>query len=200
MDPREETYLDMARIFEEELDFARARKWYQKIEGSGEVYEILGEYYYLGRGCRRDVQKARLYFEKAAFLGETDALCNQALCEEDPGKKLELYKRAAMRGLAYAMNMVGIVLEEYGLEDAYPAVKWFYDAANEGLPEGCYNYAMNTKAAGDVKLYLQKAAEKNFIPAMEKYALFLQEGWLCKRNPEEAEKLWAKIRLLKGGE
>ncbi len=199
MTQREETFRDMALLFEQNGDPKRALKWYRKIQGSGAVYEIVGEYYYLGRGCEKNTTKAAEYFEKAAKLGETDAICNLALCTDDKSRKLELYKAAADAGVAYAMNMVGIVLEESDQKGAGTPEEWFRKAAYAGLVEGCYNYALNTEDVDEKLKYLRLAADQNFLPALEKLAFYLEQGIYLDSDRAAATAIRKKIQVIQMG-
>lgn len=198
MSPAEETYFDMAKSFEEKGNYEKALVWYRKIQNNGDVYEIIGEYLYFGRGCGKDVCEAKKYFEKAAELGNIDALCNLALCEEDLDKKLYLYKMASDKGCSYAMNMMGIVSEETNLSDSSLICKWFKQAADTGSELGCYNYAMNCDDDHERMKYLELAVNKEYIVAMETYIYYLENGLYCNKDVAKAEEIRNKIKMLQG--
>ena len=197
MSPVEETYLDMAKSFEIQGNYEKALVWYRKIQDNADVYETIGEYLYRGRGCGKDKQEAKKFFKKAAEYQCIDAMCNLALCEDDLDSKLLWYKRAAEKGNAYGMNMVGIILEDKGTDNTDECTLWFKKAADAGSEIGCYNYAMNVDDAATRIKYLEAAVEKEYIVAMEKYADYLARGIFCEKDVSKAEQLKKKIRQLK---
>lgn len=194
MSPAEETYLDMAKAFESQGDFEKALVWYRKIINNGDVYETIGEYLYLGRGCGKNECEAKKYFEKAAEYGNVDAFCNLALCEKELEKKLECYKNAAARHSAYAMNMAGIISEELREGGEELPEQWFKKSADAGSEAGCYNYAMYCENDEERMKYLELAVEKECIPAMEMYIFYLEHGCHCKKNEEKAAEVKKKLR------
>ena len=199
MNPIHETYLDMARAFESAGKFGQALTWYQKIEGNPDVYETIGEYYYLGRGCGKDKVSAKRFFQRAAEFGNIDALCNLALCEESYDLKHTYYSKAAENGSAYAMNMLGIILEDMKPEaiGSNEVIQWYKKAADMGSAIGCYNYAINV-ADAEVKIrYLEKAVAMDCVIAMEKYMAYLNKGQYCKRDPKKAEAIKKRIEQTK---
>ncbi len=196
MNPAEETYLDMAESFEAKGNYEKALVWYKKIQGNGDVYEIIGEYLYLGRGCGKDEREAKKYFKKAAEAGNTDALCNIALCEKDLEKKLELYKKSAELGNAYAMNMVGIIQEDMENSDSSQIIQWFKRAADAGSEIGCFNYAMNIDNSNEKIKYLTMAAKKDCIEALDKLSEYLSKGTYGIKDLEKAKVMRVRITQL----
>lgn len=197
MSPVEETYFDMAKSFETQGNYEKALVWYKKITGDADVYEKIGEFLYFGRGCGKDDEEAKKYFELAAELDNTDALCNLALMENTLDKKIVFYKRAAEKDSAYAMNMLGIIYEEKEGQGAEQALECFKKAADSGSVEGCYNYVLNTEDPAEKIQYLKKASEQEYVLAMKKYADCLREGQYCDKNPAKAEEIMKKLRSIK---
>ena len=184
-----ELYLRMAQEYDEKRFYEEALVWYKKIENNPKVYERIGEYYYLGYGCGRDKNEAEKYFEKAAQYDNVDALCNLALCKNQLEEKLMLYKRAANQGAPYAMNMVGIILEELQNQESSQAIEWFKKSADAGYPVGCFNYAMNVGDPTEKMNYLKKAADKREVHAILKYAEYLEKGQYCEKDEKKAKQL-----------
>ena len=197
MSPVEETYLDIAKGFESQGNYEKALSWFRKIQDDAEVYETIGEYLYQGRGCGKDKQEAKNYLEKAAMYQRTDAMCNLALCEEELEDKLYWYRKAAEEGDAYAMNMAGIIVEDMDSDNYDESVSWFKKAAEAGSEVGCYNYAMNIDDSDEKIKYLELAVDKDYLPAMEKYAEYLKHGIYCEKDPVKADKLLSRIEHLK---
>lgn len=198
MDTISESYLDMALAFEAAEKYKQALVWYRKIENNPDVYETIGEYYYLGRGCGQDKAMAEKYFQKAAAYANVDALCNLALCKRKTETALACYRRAADKGSAYAMNMVGILLEDLDPANIGSAetIRWFKKAADAGSEYGCYNYAMNTEDINEKMQYLEKAADMDCFVAMEKYAEYLSSGLFGETDPEKALEIRKRIEAM----
>lgn len=197
MNQIEETYLDMANTYEKQGNYEKALIWYKKIKDDADVYELIGEYLYKGKGCGKNVDEAKEYFRKAADMNNADAMCNLALCLDDLDEKLYWYEKAADNGLAYAMNMVGIILEDINNEISAESIEWYKKAADAGSDIGCYNYAVNTQDDENKIAYMKKAAEKELLIAMEEYAEYLTIGLHCEKNIEKANELRFKIRQIK---
>lgn len=197
MNQIEETYLDMANTYKEQGNYEKALIWYKKIKDNADVYELIGECLYKGKGCGKNVDEAKEYFKKAADMNNTDAMCNLALCLDDLDEKLYWYKKAADSGLAYAMNMVGIILEDINDAISEESIEWYKKAADAGSDIGCYNYAMNVTNDDDKIAYIKKAAEKELLIAMKEYAEYLTIGLHCGKDIEKANELKLKIRRVK---
>lgn len=140
MDFKEQAHYDMAKSLEKRGEYEKALSWYRKIENDAETYECIGEYLYFGKGCEENKEEAKAYFLKAANLGNVEAMCNYALCVSDPMEKIRFYKMAAEQNNAYAMNMVGIIIEEFHVEGEGTPLEWFQKSALAGDEAGIRNH------------------------------------------------------------
>ena len=107
-------------------DFAKARQWFEKAAGKGDVIaaRYLGFLYANGYGVRQDYAKAREWFETAADKGDARAMRNLGAfydngygVAKDAIKARELYQRAAEKGEATAIA----ILQQLPVRDAVAA-------------------------------------------------------------------------------
>lgn len=188
----EQTCLDLAKGYEKIENYEKALAYYRKISSSPEVFEIIGEYLYLGKGCTKNRDGAREYFEKAAASGNTDAMCNAALCCDNAKDKLDYYEKAAVKGIPYAMNMMGLIIKASGLRPEEESVRWFKKAADEGEAAGQCNYSFLADDPAEKIRYLKMAVDQSYKPAMLLYAQYLEEGKYVERNTSLANEIREK--------
>ena len=161
----QEAYYNLAREFERKKDYENALDCLKKIGEVALVLEIIGEYYFFGKGCVKDINNAREFFKKAAELGNIDAMCNYAFCIEEPNEKKEWYTKAALLGCGYAMNMVGIIIEKYNMQCEETPYEWYVRAEKAGSIPAKYNVAMWTTDMNMRARLLSEAANAGCEPA-----------------------------------
>lgn len=113
---------------------------------------VMGELYMYGHGVERDWRRAEEYFA-----------------------------RGAARGEAVSYNGLGRILLDGDSEDMGRCRQYLVKAALKGLPAACFNmflwYERSHRSTG-VQLgtvYLMKAAEKGYLPALFRYGELLYE-------------------------
>ena len=178
MTEEEKRLYTLARNAENNRDYEHALTYYLKMPNNLEAIEKVGEYYYFGRGCEKDIEKARKYFKLAGDKGNNDAICNLALCTEDITEKVRLYRCAALQGSSYAMNMVGILIEKYRIEDCGTPYEWYEKAAKAGNLCGMYNLAMHTPDCMTALKLLKTAADKGHKASEKLYSRIKELGIL----------------------
>ncbi len=108
--------------------------------------------------------------------------------KKDEATALEWYRKAADKGHAAAMNMIGRYYDE-GLgslkQDKTTALKWFRKAADKGNDSALYNIAAYYQdGLGGLKKdeataleWYRKAADKGYAAAMNMIGRYYDEGW-----------------------
>ena len=142
-----EGYLGTASFAEVEEDYTTAFDDYNKVlEGTEQLYlgssmTRIGTMYYNGNGVEQDYAKAMEWFEKAADLGNSNAINNIAWMykygngvEQDHAKAMEWYEKAVELGDGTAMNNIGLMYYNgEGVEQDYAkALEWYEKAAELG--------------------------------------------------------------------
>lgn len=132
-----------------------------KINNFFNIFQMYTEYqyqtgclYYFGlKGIKKDIQKARYYFEKAASKEHIQAqfylgyiyITEQEL-EDDSQEGFELVKKSALKGFKEAEYLLGYIYY-FGKEDCFKnivpkdpeiSLKWFEKASKQGHAKALY--------------------------------------------------------------
>ena len=124
-------------------DATRARQWFEKAAGLGNVNAMhnLGVLHSRGEGAKPDLAKALEWQEKAAAGGHVGAMADLGVrfangvgVARDDVKAREWFERAAEKGNASAMHNLGIFYNNGrgAAEDVAKARYWFAKAATAG--------------------------------------------------------------------
>ena len=138
-------------------DQAASEKWYkQAYQGFLEIeqnmaddklYYRLGQMNLTGTGTEKDPEQARMYFEKAAELGNTDAMyglgklyLNRDFSGRDVKKAIDYLMGAARKGHDYAMYTLGKLFLEGKEIPKNPeyALRWLEEAVKKENPYAEY--------------------------------------------------------------
>jgi TPR repeat protein len=154
-----------------------------KADNNGWIYKELGCHYQFGYGVEGDKDKAQMYYEKSANLGNACAINNLAICyqngigvKKDIDKAIRLYEQSANLDNSYAMYNLAICYGNgLGVEkDPNKAVKLYKQSAELGNADAMYNLAIYYEEAGDninaCKLHIKlgKLNEKKSINKLKK--------------------------------
>ncbi|GMO64665.1 MAG: hypothetical protein Ta2D_11460 [Rickettsiales bacterium] len=146
-----------------------------------------------GVGCTKNKELAMTYYEKAAFVGNADAMYNYAIGLEEGyfGNKnqeeaMKYYKQAADEGHLDAIYNYAYVLENDYPEKKEEAMKYYKQAADEGHKEAICNYGCglelgylhNKKKLKRAMKYYKKASDLGDPTATYNYAHGLELGYL----------------------
>ncbi|MDE5887410.1 MAG: hypothetical protein K2H46_07480 [Muribaculaceae bacterium] len=138
---------------------------------NAEAFELLAEI----ENSKDNHQEATRLFEKAASLGQVDAMFNIALIyehgkgvEQDLRKAMMWYKAAAEKGDEKAMVNLGGLLESgpEEIQNHKEAFNWYLKAAEKGYGRAwnevahCYKYGIGVEQSGD-------KAYENYLKAVE---------------------------------
>jgi len=129
--------------------------------------------------------------------------------KKDEATAFEWYRKAADKGHAAAMNMIGRYYHEGwgGLEeDKSAALKWFRKAADKGNAAALYNIAGYYKdGSGGLKAdrataleWYRKAADKGHAAAMNMIGRYYAEGWGWLEKNKAAALEWFQRAADKG--
>lgn len=173
-----EGYIGYADIADAEQDYAKAIENYNKvIDGTEPLFvavamNALGAKCYNGYGVEQDYGKAVEWFEKAANMGNMDAMTNignmydnATGVEQDYTKAMEWYEKASDLGDANAMTNIGAmyVLAEGVEQDYTKAIEWLQKAVDRGNNQAIQylyrTYCMKYDSGDGTEQDLQKAIE-----------------------------------------
>jgi TPR repeat protein len=155
------------------IDFAEARKWYEKALAAGDLIAMnnIGYLYQEGRGVPRDYAQA-----------------------------IRRYEKAAAEGLPLAMVSLGNLYREgKGVsKDTATARRWYEKAAAEGNPEAMTNLGYLAESSGDVPHYdearrwYEKAADAGQANAMANLGNLYRAGHGVPKSYSEARRWYEK--------
>ncbi|MBI5597804.1 MAG: SEL1-like repeat protein [Elusimicrobia bacterium] len=167
-----------------------------------------GMLYRLGNGVGLDLEKAAVWYAKAAAQGDAPAqneLCTMLLegkgVDQDFVKALAMCRKAAVNGEMDSQYRMGLMYHQgYGTAiDPKTAAVWYRRAAERNQPEAQANlgvlYLTGSGVAKDEKAaaeWLTKAAEWGNIPAQATLAGMYLEGTGVVKNETEAAVLYRK--------
>ncbi len=138
----EEKFAMLGNFYEDKREYDKALKCFGKAGNDPEILEKRGEYYYFGKGVEKNISYAKRYFKLAADAGNIEGMYNYACCEKDNEKRYEYCLKAASKGCAQAMNMIGLMILHGEIESDDRAEDWFKKAAENGDEYGARNHAM----------------------------------------------------------
>ncbi len=162
-------YMYMVGLPQLEQDYKKVYEWADKGAALGDrsSYNLKAACLLDGTGVEKDVQEGLRCMQKAAELGDVDALANLSTfyrlgehgVQEDPEKAFQYAKAAAELGHADSMSAVAIFyMDGYGVEKDM---------------EQCYEWT-------------KKAAEAGHIDAMSNMTFLYREGVGVAANPSQA--------------
>lgn len=162
------------------VDYEKAFEWYTKAVEAGYEsvsYHCIGWMYRMGNGTRKNVSKAKLYFEKAVEKENTFAMVQLGQMYElgelstDLAKALEYYERAANLDDKDGNDNAGRMYDDgvgLGAEDDVTAIAYYERAIKLGSGFACYRlgriyfYGSDTIPTDKIRAfeYYQKGAEE----------------------------------------
>lgn len=123
-------------------------EWVKRLAVDGEdtaMVELGGIYYWGGRGVVRDIQAAFKWFERAARLGNGDALYTLGVMhrngegtDANASKMLEYFSKAAQMNNSAAFNGLGVYWLTEG-KNITKALQYFEFAQRSGSADGAFN-------------------------------------------------------------
>ncbi len=168
----------------------------------------LGFRYERGQGVEKNLEKAVMWYRKAADAGYALAQNNLGIMyrngagvEKSDEEALKWFRKSAEQGHAGGQFNVGWM---YGNGRGVPlnyeeAVKWYRKSAMQGHPTALYNlgymYSEGKGVPKDLKIAAQwylKSAEKGDLDAQYKIGWMYQQGVGVEENREEAIKWFKK--------
>ena len=175
---------NVARMFEYDKKYEEAVEFYEKAAKQGHMtsQRKLGNYYFYGRGVRRNYTTAVQWYEKAAKQGDKEAQIDIAECYYDGAGVAQNYLRAvkwyvvaANQGSSDAQYQLGYMYSE-GLgvtRDYTESIRWYRKAADNGdadaifcLANKYYNGQGVTQDYDKALELYHKAADKGVYQAM----------------------------------
>ena len=162
---------------ESSLWYAKAYAGFLAVEetmADDRLYYRLGSMNITGTGTEVDLEKARYYFEKAAELGNADALyglgklyLKQEFPDYDPAKAVEYLEESAAKGNAFAKYQLGKLLCQGELvsKDIARGLPLLKELAENGVTFASYiagKVYLREEGWQDIKkaiLYFRQAAE-----------------------------------------
>ncbi len=117
--------------------------WFEASANAGnpEALYWLGNYYYMGKVVKQDIEKTYYSYKESAEKGFPDAMNNYAdmylrgeFVEKNPKRALELFRKAADNGVPEAMYTLGYMYENgVGTDvDLQKSKEWFKESALAG--------------------------------------------------------------------
>ena len=186
---------------------------YEALTHDSFAQVMLGTYFQLGVGVKKDEPEALNWYRKAAAQGNGFAMyCLGSSylgglgVEKNEKEALSWLRRAAEQGNADAQYRLGYCYEmgSYVEEDDREAVKWYRKGAEQGELCSQYRlgrcYGMAVGVAKDdreaVKWY-RKAADQGHGDAENSYGFYLQNGTAIGKDEREAVK-WFRRAATRG--
>lgn len=176
-----------------DVDFLQAHALYLQASGANiAAQNRLGVMYELGKGVMRDFASARMWYEKAAAGGASEAMTNLGLMfdhgighDVDATLARSWYEKAAAQGNAAAMNNLGTLFEAgKGLtQDFSQARVWYARSADLGDATAMLNIGrMHEKGLGGeidlrtARAWYDKAVTAGDDAAMVQIGLMYENG------------------------
>jgi len=176
--------------------------------GQVEAQLQLGDAYYAGKGTRKDMEQAFLWYTQAAEQGHPKA--QRALgamyelgkgTDREPEKAAYWYRKAAEQGLARAQTNLAILYETgTGVQQNYDEARlWYEKAAAQDYARGqtylgrIYELGLGVAVDFTKAFYwYRKAAEQGYARAQTNLGALYEAGQGVERNYEEAVAWYAK--------
>ncbi|WP_305369381.1 SEL1-like repeat protein [Photobacterium leiognathi] len=152
--------------------------------------------------CTLDIENKIKRFQRAAELGNSDAMFNLAIIymdgqavEQSDEKAIEYFQRAAVLGNSDAMfNLAIIYMNGQGAEQSdEKAIEYFQRAAENGNSDAMFNLAISYMDGQGVEQsdekaieYYQRAAELGNSEAMFNLSVCYKEGYGVVKSDEKA--------------
>lgn len=168
----------------------------------------LGHCYFYGIGVKRDLDKAKSYYEIGAKDGNVEALNNLGEYYYEDGEYEEAvkwYNKANVQGFAKAINNIGkFFYDGYFVDEDYKeAIRWFTEAANRGCVDAqfhlaeCYDMGDGVDEDFEKALYLyEKAANQGHNGAIFRLGNIYEYGVGVDIDLEKAMYWYSKGALL----
>ncbi|MEN2466198.1 tetratricopeptide repeat protein [Ornithinibacillus sp. JPR2-1] len=179
--------------------------------GNPEALYWLGNYYYMGKIVKKDLEKTFLCYEEAAEKGYPDAINNYAdmylrgeYVEKDNKRALKLFKKAAEHGVPEAMYTLGYMYENgVGTEiDLEESKAWFTKSALAGdvfAANRLGHEAVENGKGEEAISWYKMAAEQGDSYGEFNLGLCYENGIGTPINIKKA-KIWYQKAALKGDE
>ncbi|WP_051388509.1 tetratricopeptide repeat protein [Hyphomicrobium nitrativorans] len=143
-------------------DLAAAYRWFRLAAGAGhaDAFNMMGRCYELGWSVEPDAREAAEWYRKASDKGHAWGAFNLGCLlaqgrgvPVDPAAALTQLVRAARRGNASAMNMIGRYREQTreGARAARSAGLWYRWAAEGGCFRGQFHHGRSLAEAGQAE-------------------------------------------------
>ena len=174
-----------------------------------EALNNLANKYYKGEGVNKDINKAIELYKESSSYEWPNAQNNLGnyyyFSEQNYGKALFWYSKAAINNVANAQYMLGIIYQYgYGVEiDYFKAIEWYTKAAENNHVSAknslgnCYYYGTGVDVDYEKAIELYKeAANKNYYAAISNLGNCYYYG-VIEQNYEEAYNLYMKSIGLK---
>ncbi len=177
-----------------EPDYAKALKWFRRAGNLGyaEGYSRFAFYAAEGQHVKRNLKRAKTYYELAAKKGSCYARVELAFLyengdgvEQNFEKAFQLLDEAAGMGYPYAMYRIGLYKERGITGEPAPeeAFEWYRKAADEGVGEAVYALArccrtgVGTEESLDRAIaYLEQGAEQEEPRCLTDLGLMYENG------------------------
>lgn len=187
--------------------------WYQRASENHDTQAMLAiaYFYEMGLGVVQDYKKAFMYYQKAASLHDRHGLYCLGVCymegrgvKEDRHHGFTLLNELAV-SYSLAAYYLGMFFRYELLQDEQ-AVSYFKQAvALDNDLRSLYQlvlYGEEGKLVGiqEMLSYLQKAVQGDYIPAIIKYALFLEKGIYVPKDYHQAYQYFLYAAKHKSGD
>lgn len=199
-------------------DAAKAKRWFEEAarQGSAEAHYYLGVLYALGDGVEKGIKRASEEWKIAADAGIAEAQYQLGLMSIDNEATLQegltWLRKAADNAQVDAALALGKIYArgKYSLgPDMREAAHWYRRAAEEGNPQAQYIYGLMCLTGSGVSRddkqgmsWLQLAAGRDYLPAVQKLAECYRKGEGTEADPQLAE-VWeqraAEIKAAQNG-
>lgn len=188
--------------------------WFKASANLGknpEAFYWLGNYYYMGKVVKQDLEKTYLCYKESAELGYPDAINNYAdmylrgeYVEKDNRKALDLFMQAAEKGVPEAMYTLGYMYENgVGTEvDLEASNAWFKKSAIAGdvfAANRLGHEAVENGKGEEAISWYKMAAEQGDSYGEFNLGLCYENGIGTLVNLKKA-KIWYQKAALKGDE
>ena len=179
--------------------FSKAYTLMREAARKGDIHAQVnvGLMYEYGQGVKKDLLKAKYWYEKASEAGDPKAAYNLGLLyengsagEQNITKALMLFQQAAQQHNVNAQYHLGVLFSEskYIPPDLSRAAYWYKAAADNGLSEAQFRFGSMLVNGQGVKLnkiagfgYLMKAARQSHLQAQKSLDILCRQSpWACK--------------------
>lgn len=206
---KKKTPLQKADAYYDANDFIDALYWYKESAKSDNPQALfkVGYMYRWGMGLNRDMNESAEWFEKAAALGQADAMLELGISYRfmglgtayDPVKSYEWLTKAAEAGIVEAEYELGV---NYAIgigvpKDPANAAYWYRKAARSGNILAMANLAGLyrdgsglTQNYGQAFNWYKKSADAGHEWGLNGLGTLYENGWGVKQNFSKARELY----------